>query len=178
MKQRKWLIPVLVLVLLVQMLAPVGLIGYQHKANRDLEQKGKIYRIPVSINSIYYGDIYYHIKDFHFKYPEKLPAYFILYTDVDGITYFNDLTYKKPSGDTPYIRFADTDLFPYSCMCQIEDTDLEYLRRYPYSDENDDDLVYHQNWFLELTVYKGNYTIHGIVDDEGTPCEQLLSALL
>lgn len=178
MKQKKWLIPILVLVLLLQVLAPVGLIAYHNKVNRDLEQKGEIYRIPVSINSINYGDVYYRIKDFHFKYPEKLPAYFVLYTDVDGITYFNDLTYKKPSDDMPYIRFADTDLFPYSCMCQIEDTDLEYMRRYFYYDEDDNDLVSKQNWYLELTVYKGHYTIHGIVDEDGMPCEQLLNALL
>lgn len=51
MKQKKWRIPILVLVLLVQLLAPVGLITYHRQLNRNIETKGEIYRIADSLHA-------------------------------------------------------------------------------------------------------------------------------
>ena len=35
-----------------------------------------------------------------------------------------------------------------------------------------------QNWYVELAVYRGGYTVLGIVNENGVPCEEILRQVL
>lgn len=179
MKRKKWLIPILTLVLLVQILAPVGLIVYHKNIDLNLHQKGEKYLFAIQIYYIGNGMVNYNFTDFHVGALGKSPAYFVIYTDENGVACLDKPIHEKPSEGTPYIRCTDTESFPYERTYETGDTDLMYVKTGGifHSDENID-LVALKNWFLEVSVYKGNYAVLGIVDENGTPCEQALKELL
>ncbi|MGN0568997.1 MAG: hypothetical protein ACI4N4_00655 [Candidatus Fimenecus sp.] len=187
MKQKKWLIPILALVLLVQILAPVGLILYHKNLNRDISEKGEIYRVAVSIESVYDGSVRYDFVDFYNPYSvNNSTAYFVLETDDNGMTSLSESLYEKPNEDIPYIRCVNTDAFPYNRTYLIEDTNLYYAGALIDISRTDlfapeliaKQTVALQKWYLELSVYNGNFIVRGIFDENGTPCEQALKELL
>lgn len=186
MKQKKWLIPILALVLLVQMLAPVGLILYHQNLNRNIAEKGEVYRIAVTIDLITEGVVYYNLVNTYYGYPHTSTTYFILNTDKNGVTTLSNPLSEKPLGDKPYIRCVNPNEFPYSCAYETGIESLSYTER--YLDPSRTDLYVPellerqanitQNWYLELAVYQGGYAVRGIYDKDGVPCEQALRALL
>ncbi|MGN0572135.1 MAG: hypothetical protein ACI4K9_08145 [Candidatus Fimenecus sp.] len=188
MKQKKRLIPILVLVLLVQLLAPVGLIIYHNSLNRDIQTQGDIYRIEIEIHSINAGTVYYSPINFYIGYSEKPgTAYCTIHTNENGISGLDTPTAKKPSGDTPYIRCVNPNTFPYHCVYETGIQSLSYTDRKIDPTRTDlyaPSLIAQQaafaekDWYLELAVYRGNYTVLGIVDENGVPCEQVLQQIL
>lgn len=187
MKQKKWRIPILVLVLLVQLLAPVGLITYHRQLNRNIETKGEIYRIAVSITRVCDGNLYYDLVDSFIMHYDTSTVYFILDTDENGITHLSNSLSEKPPADMPYIRCVNQNTFPFFCNYPIEDTSLDYsgvkinLNRLDlYSPEliAQQLAVAQKEWYLELSVYKGIYTVRGIFDENGVPCEEILRQVL
>lgn len=186
MKQKKWLVPILVLVLLVQMLAPVGLILYHETLNRNIAEKGEIYRIAVSIDFISAGTVYYDLVDAHYGYSSASTTYFILYTDENGVTTLSDAFSEKPLDDEPYIRCVNPNEFPYRRAYETGITSLSYEERHLDPQRTDlyaPELLERQanitqNWYLELAVYQGGYAVRGIVNENGVPCEQILPQIL
>ena len=186
MKQKKWLIPILSLVLLVQMLAPAGLILYHENLNRQIDSQGTQYRIPVLIDAVYEGTVQYSFVDTYLFYSGGGANYIALDTDGNGVTQLYNCYDEQPPTDIPYIRCVNRNAFPYKRTVSIADKSLVYSsepRFFDYSAEKEQEMAiyravsYHE-WFLHIAVYKGNCTVRGIYDKDGVPCEQALLALL
>lgn len=186
MKTKKLLTFLLALVLLVQLFAPVGLIVYHKTLNRDIETKGDIYRIAVIVDFITEGVVYYDLVNAYYGYPSASITYFILYPDENGITKLSNPFSEKPLDDKPYIRCVNPNGFPYRCAYDTGIETLSYNERYldpsrtdlyaPELLERQADIT--QNWYVELAVYRGGYTVLGIVDENGVPCEEILQQVL
>lgn len=186
MKQKKWLIPILALVLLVQMLAPVGLILYHENLNRQIDAQGAQYRVAVIIDSVYEGTVQYSFTDTYLFYSGGGTTYIALDTDENGITQLRNCYDKQPPTDIPYIRCVNRNAFPYKRTVSIADKSIVYNSEpqiFIYSAEKEKEMsiyraVSEHEWFLHISVYKGNCTVRGIYDKDGVPCEQALRALL
>lgn len=113
-----------------------------------------------------------------------------LYSDENGITKLSNPFSEKPLDDKPYIRCVNRNEFPYRCAY---DTGIETLSydAWDYNLQRTDlytqalleqqaavSQAVAQNWYVELAVYRGGYTVLGIVNENGVPCEEILRQVL
>ncbi len=185
----------LIIVLLLQLSAPVGLIVYAKKSEKNMQENGALYKMEITILSIYEGVMRYDFTDIgtaatlyeHYFSPSNKRMYLLLETDENGQAFFRENTLEKPSGDIPYIQ-VDAERFNALTQYDVPETVPSYSQwrhiteanAYLYEESTIEnwDPVAAQKWYLYLRVYNGRFTVEEITDAYGNPVETRLPELV
>lgn len=128
--------PILIFAIILQLLLPVGMIGYSIKTNNDVKKLGTEYKLAVEVSYAEDNTVYLYPKHW-FRYMQ----YAFISVDEDGKAYIFDYSDERPeNGD--YIRMDENT---YKLLESIK------------VDCGDPDYVYlNKEGYLLVKVYNGN----------------------
>lgn len=157
MRKNKVLLPILILVFLLQLLAPIGLISYQSKLEKNILQYGTDYKFRAQIHQIRDGTVQYRLEGFY--YFDSFTPYAPIRTSSDGISelYFPG-TARKPK-DEPYLYVPSQKSFPNSDLEIATAGTLQYSNSY-YLSENS--LFENEPIYVSVRIYEGHATVLGL----------------
>lgn len=193
MKNKK-LAVCLILVLVLQLLVPVGMIAFSTTSERDLQENGTVFKMEIRIESVYDGVLRFSFTDenyfgflaAHLDYSKpNASVYMIMGTDAYGQGRFADCVLERPIDDLPYMR-VDAKKMEELSSYEVPETVPLYFQYSEYAIRNwwnpdtaqKQDLVAEQKWYLHLLVYKGKFQVQGITDEYGNSAETQLPKLL
>lgn len=165
MVKKKITVPLLILVFLLQLCAPIGLIAYHTELEKNILQYGTDYNFKVYITAIRDHTVYYHPMDYYYRNAHA--PYIPIQMQSDGFATLGIPTADKPK-DTPYLYVNSNKNFPNRGLEAKTASDLQYTSELYVGEEN---TVY-----VRVRVYKGHSTVLGLYVN-GTPLDDWLSAL-
>lgn len=141
---KKLTFPILIFAIILQLLLPVGMIGYSIKTNNDVKKLGTEYKLAVQVSYAEDNTVYFHLKNddgTNWYYWYWYAQYTHISVDEDGKAYISDYSEEKPeNGD--YIR---TDENTYKLLESIK------------VDCGNPNYVYlNKEGYLLVKVYNGN----------------------
>lgn len=170
MRKKKVLLPILILVFLLQLLAPIGLITYQTALEKNILQHGTDYKFKVDIHQIQDGTVQYRLQGFY--YFDSRAPYASIVTASDG---FSELYYPgtatKPK-DMPYLYIPSQKSFPNPDLEISTASEIRYRNSYGRYTEW---LFENETVYALVRVYQGHSTVLGLYVN-GTPLDDWLAA--
>ncbi len=152
---KKFMLPILIVSIVVQLLVPVGMIGYGNKAEEDLQKYGKEFKIPVYIQNIYNGSV--EVKFYDYFYLYNTGDYIVLEENENGYTNLEKVQSKKPKTHD-YIYVTSENQIKLGAEFLI-DADITAWR------------VGEDSAYLVIKVYNGEFeTVELYMDD--VPAEE------
>lgn len=151
---KKFMLPILIISIAVQLLVPVGMIAYGNKAENDLQKYGKEFKLPANVYSVENGNVNFSIVESVVFYGTG--GYGVIKESSDGYAYFVDETAGKPRG-TDFIRLNEEnrkkiDTFFVEC---------EYAYR----------NIIEESAYLVVKVYNGDVEVVDLYMD-GIPAQE------
>lgn len=133
---KKLTFPILILAIILQLLLPVGMIGYSIKTGNDVKNLGTEYKLSVEVSWAEDDTVYLYPK-YLFRYMQ----YAIISVDEDGKAYFSDYSGERPeNGD--YIRTDE------NTRRLLESIKIDY--------DNPSYVYLNKEGYLLVKVYNGN----------------------
>lgn len=151
---KKFMLPILIISIVVQLLVPVGMIAYGNKAEEDLQKYGKEFKFQASVYSIEKGNISYSLLESAVFYQEG--RYGVIEEDSSGYAYFVETTAGKPNG-TDYIR--------------LNRENREKIKAFSVESEYAYRNIIEESAYLVAKVYNGDFEIVGLYMD-GIPAQE------
>ena len=150
---KKLMFPILIFTVILQLMLPVGMIGYSIKTNNDVKNLGREYKLAVEVSYAEDNTVY-----FYTGYWLRYMQYALISVDEDGKAHISDYSEEIPeNGD--YIR---TD----------ENTD-RLLKSIKVNYDNPNYVYLHMEGYLLVKVYNGNILpLELYIDD--TPADKWL----
>lgn len=170
MRKNKVLLPILILVFLLQLLAPIGLIAYQTVLEKNILQYGTDYKFKVDIHQIQDGTVQYRVQGFY--YFDSRTPYASIVTASDG---FSELDYPGPATkpkDTPYLYIPSQKSFPNAILEIGTTSKIRYINSYNIYNES---FFENATVYVQVRVYQGHGTVLGLYVN-GTPLDDWLAA--
>ena len=90
---KKFTLPILIMSIVVQLLVPVWMISYGNKAEEDLQEYGREFKIPVYIQSIYNGSMDVRFYEYNLF---QIGHYAVLQEDENGYANLMQTQSTKP----------------------------------------------------------------------------------
>ena len=151
---KKFMLPILIISIVIQILVPVGMIVYGNRVEDDLQLYGKDFKVKVYIQHIYDGLIDYKFYDYYNWY--NLGYYATIEEDDGYANLFAKVNESKPETDN-YIRVT------------LENKGK--LADFPIDSDYTLWAVDEESAYLVIKVYKGNFEVVDLYI-EGIPAEE------
>lgn len=184
----------LILVLILQLLVPVGMIAFSTTSEKDLQENGTVFKMEIRIESVYDGVLRFSFTDenysnflfAHLDYSKpNASVYMIMGTDAYGQGRFANCVSERLGNDLPYMRVDAKGMEELSSYEVPETVPYYFCNALYYATQNSNsdtaqkqDSVAAQKWYLHLLIYKGKFQVQGITDEYGNPAETQLPKLL
>ncbi len=162
---KKFMLPILIFSIVVQLLVPVGMIAYGNKAEDDLQKYGKEFKFKVNVVFIARGDISYSLIDELAVFYQD-GKYGVIEEDAEGYAYFVEATARKPDG-TDYIRLNAENREKIRTF-SVESEDV-----YRHTIEE----IIEESAYLVVKVYNGDFEVVNLYMD-GIPAEEWIKTNL
>ncbi len=151
---KKFMLPILIISIVVQLLVPVWMIVYGNKAEEDLQKYGKEFKIPVYIQSIHNGSM--DVRFYEYNLFQK-GHYAVLEEDENGYANLIQTQPTKPK-TSDYIYITSENKLKLGEDYSI-DADITAWR------------VGEKSAYLVIRVYNGEFEIVELYMD-GVPAEE------
>lgn len=142
--RKKFMLPILIISIFVQLLVPVGMIAYGNKAEEDLQKYGKEFKIPVYVQSVYNGLVEVRFYDYFNLY--NTGDYIVLEENEYGYAFFDNIQSKKPKTSDYICVNEENRIKLYSDFLMV-DTNITAWK------------IREDSAYLLIKVYNGNFEI-------------------
>ena len=150
---KKFMLPILIVTIVVQLLVPVWMIAYGNKAEEDLLKYGKEFKIPVYIQSVYDG----HVDTRYYEYNLfRIGSYAVMEEDENGFVNLNTITDTKPEHP--------------NYICVTSDNKAK-LADFKVDLSINSSRVNEESAYLVIKVYKGDFEVVGLYIED-IPAEE------
>ena len=151
---KKFTLPILIMSIVVQLLVPDWMISYGNKAEEDLQEYGREFKIPVYIQSIYNGSMDVRFYEYNLF---QIGHYAVLQEDENGYANLMQTQSTKPK-TSDYIYVTSENKLKLGEDYKI-DADITSWS------------VGEKSAYLVIKVYNGELEIVGLYMD-GVPAEE------
>ena len=138
---KKLMLPIMIVSIVIQLLVPVGMMGFGNKKEEDFHKYGKEFKVQVDVDGIYGGALSYNLVYYDLY---RIGWYATINEDAEGYSAFSGIQKEKPDTDD-YIRITWENKGKFVLF--DVDSELEATR------------IHEKSAYIVVKVYKGEFEV-------------------